>query len=170
MSDHVYMRCYDMGGYTADGSELVTPLIAISAYWTIKPYQKVEAGMKENLLEGLKQEWSVLTDPLIQREWPGSTDVFYVLIDVIAQEAIGCVAVDRKKFQPFISNLFVISRERGKGWSDVLLQHAEHCIREVLKFREARLWCVPEMVNFYEKKGWTVEKKEDTKCVMIHRL
>lgn len=180
--DCIYMRCYDMGGYTADSSDLVTPLIGIGStivssslsssivsekekekererveQWSIKPFQKHDESVTASVVDVLKDEWPSLTEDTIRREWPGSSDVFYVLVDS-ENSVIGTVAVDRKHFHPFISNLFVVPSRRSKGWSRVLLNHAQHFIQSVLQFNEARLWCVPALCPYYERMGWIQDK------------
>jgi GNAT superfamily N-acetyltransferase len=165
--DCIYMRCYDMGGYTADSSDLVTPLIGIGStivlegveQWSIKPFQKHDESVAASVVAELKEEWSSLTEDTIRREWPGSSDAFYVLVDS-ENSVIGTVAVDRKHFHPFISNLFVVPSRRSKGWSRVLLNHAQHFIQSVLQFNEARLWCVPALCPYYERMGWSRDLKD----------
>ena len=167
-----------MGGYTADSSDLVTPLIGIGStivssssssssdkekekerveQWSIKPFQKHDESITASVVAELKEEWPSLTEDTIRREWPGSSDVFYVLVDS-ENSVIGTVAVDRKHFHPFISNLFVVPSRRSKGWSRVLLNHAQHFIQSVLQFNEARLWCVPALCPYYERMGWVQDK------------
>jgi GNAT superfamily N-acetyltransferase len=172
-----------MGGYTADSSDLVTPLIGIGStivssslsssigserekerveQWSIKPFQKHDESVTASVVAELKEEWPSLTEDTIRREWPGSSDVFYVLVDS-ENSVIGSVAVDRKHFHPFISNLFVVPSRRSKGWSRVLLNHAQHFIQSVLQFNEARLWCVPALCPYYERMGWVQDKNESVK-------
>ena len=131
----------------------------------IRPYQEAPSKLQERAAEGLLRQWgaslgisSVLDMMLyISRNW-STTDVLYVMSD--ADRFVGCVAVDRKQFYPFLSNLYVDEEFRGKNNGERLLHFAERYVSDELHFQQARLWCADDLVDYYAKRGYVVEALE----------
>jgi hypothetical protein len=53
-----------------------------------------------------------------------------------------------------------------EGYSKILLDFANQHIKS-MGFDEARLWCEKELIPFYKKLEWNIEKMSDEKYVMI---
>jgi len=135
-----------------------TPISVISEDYMIIPFQK--SIQQENAFQLLNSEFPQIESiELIQKEWYGGTDILYVM--EIDNEIVGTIAIDRKKFYPFVSNLVVNKSYRNQGLAKILLHFAEHFSLR-LKFQEITLWCKPELQKFYEKMEFHFEKKETT--------
>ena len=91
----------------------------------------------------------------IKKNFSGG-DIFYILYR--EDHFIGSVAIDRTNFYPCLSTLFVRAEDRGRGFAKLMIDFSAAYIQSVLKFREMRLWCKPELIPFYLKEGF---KKED---------
>lgn len=95
------------------------------------------------------------------------TDVLYVL--TVDDKFVGCVAVDRRNFYPFISHLFVVKGERKKGYSKLLMYVAEVYIK-LFKFTEAKLWCKKHLQPLYARQGYKLEDKQDDLLIMSKKI
>lgn len=108
-----------------------------------------------------------ISDPVdmtfyINKHWNSEGgDALFVMTDQESEEFLGCVAVDRKNFFPFIGNLYVSKDKRNRGLAARLMDYAERFICDGLKFDRARLWCDASLIDFYIKKGYIVEKDDD---------
>ena len=87
--------------------------------------------------------------------WASASDVLYVM-ERGGFGFVGCVAVDRRLFVPFISHLLVSPGLRGRGHGRTLLDFAmRHVARQ--GFDEAKLWCDPSLCRYYGSMGWEVD-------------
>ena len=149
--------------FKADGG-LIGPLPAPG----FCAYQQCSLAAKEALLPLLAAEWSELTDTFIRARWPGGSDIFYIYApnnNVVA----GCIAVDRSNFYPYISNLFVMPDQRKQGHGKTLLKHAI-AFTKSMGFPDARLWCKPDLLTWYEKQGWQRDGEQDGGKVHLLRI
>ena len=72
---------------------------------------------------------------------------------------IGYIAVDKNHIIPVIGSLFVISEKRKNGYARILLEFAEHDLRNH-GFTECWGWCTPSLVKYYENTyGFSVRIK-----------
>ena len=132
----------------------------------IRPFQEANEDLKMQTALELTREWGEklnITNPIemqlyIARNW-SSTDVLYVMSNMGA--FVGCIAVDRKNFYPFIGNVFVTHKFRSQGNGKVLMEFAEKYIFTQLKFEYARLWCDDSMLPYYTKQGYVFEHKTE---------
>lgn len=159
--EHFEQRCK----FQAD-SGLVCPFVHEDDEYIIKPYQDVPANIQKEVVEKLDKEFGDYSHKFINKTWNNS-DVFYVLI--VDDKLIGTVAVDRKNFYPVISQLFVVSNYRNKGYASKLLDFAENYIRS-MKFSVAKLWCEPDLIKFYQKRGYEIEDTMKKQVIMIKNL
>ena len=136
----------------------------------VLPHQKCDPEVQKALFAALLAEFgkdmgcddAECVARYVDREWPDG-DAMYVL--TVSGAFVGCVAVDRKNFVPFLSHLYVVPKHRGRGNGLLLLEFAERACKD-MGFTEARLWCDPGMRAYYEKYGWTPEKVKGGKLVM----
>ena len=153
--------------FSADGG-LIGPLTSnLGNGLVIKAYQQVPAQIREQVVTAINVEWSELTDAFIRANWPGGSDIFYVLVSMPVSASasasasveclfVGCMAVDRRNFYPYISNLYTVASERKKGHGRTLLDHGM-AFTKSMKFPDARLWCKPALLPWYQSMGWTVD-------------
>lgn len=145
----------------------------------IRSYVDVDQAVRATTAEKVYEQWAAETgcsspidaEAYLDRRFAsGGGDVLYVMTRHGA--FVGCVGIDRQQFYPFITNLLVAAEHRGQGCAKRLLAFAEDFIRAGLKFGEARLWCKPEMVPFYENVGYATEDFDQSKqvAVMVRRL
>lgn len=80
---------------------------------------------------------------------------WYLLIN--GDEIIGSYSlmnndfVSRQDLWPYLSNLYVDEKKRGKGLGAVLLEHAR---QEAYKLGYNKLYLCTDHINYYEKYGW----------------
>jgi GNAT superfamily N-acetyltransferase len=166
------MRKSELCTFMADAG-LVCPLQVDDSQYTIRPYQHCSRKVQEAVSAALFAEWQDgaakevdYTDEGIRKAWPGG-DVLYVASDD-ADLFMGCVAVDRRNFHPFISHLLVTPSARGRGLGSRLLKHGEEYAR-CLRMESVKLWCRPHMVPFYAKRGYVLAdaKKSDISDIVV---
>ena len=151
----------------------ICPIHIITAEYTIQVYQNHEQTIQEELLSYLQDEWNNedtnYTHQYIVTNWPDA-NAFYIMTNTNTGSLIGSIAVDRKNFLPFISNLYILPEYRKKGYASVLLQTAEDYIKS-MGFTEAHLWCKESLITYYQKRGYEIENsKNETKIVMVKYL
>lgn len=137
---------------------LVCPMRYSDNNVQVQAYQECDPKVKKEVAQHLLNEWGELNhidsvqecQRFIERRW-SSSDVLYVATK--NGKFIGCEAIDRINFLPFISHLYVIPTERRKGYSKLLLHVAEEYIAGY-GFSEARLWCKTDLKDFYDKRGY----------------
>lgn len=150
----------------------VCPLNMKQSTSEITPYQKCPKSIQNDVLEHLCKEWgNEYTHEYIERNW-ATGDIMYVLMidtEKSGKEFVGSVAVDRKNFTPTISQLYVVPKYRKKGYSKRLIEFAVHYVK-TMEFKEVKLWCKPELVDFYENQGWKVERElnKNTHVMTLH--
>lgn len=149
--------------YQSDGG-LVGPFIRPG----FRAFQQCSAAIRAELVGYINQEWSELNEAFINDKWSGGSDILYVWLSE-EEHLIGCVAVDRHNFYPFISNLFVVPKMRKKGCAKKLIQHGVMCTQS-LGFDTSRLWCKKELLAWYKGMGWVVDDERDTNGEVIYFL
>jgi len=146
---------------------VVCPLVMVSPTLTIAPYFDIDSGAKIDIIIELEKEWPEYTDQFIEKNF-SCGDMLYVATNTRG-EVVGCVAVDRKRFQPFISSLLVVGTNRGKGYGGTLLAFAETYIKQ-FGFNVSHLWCSQDMIPYYQKRGYEVEAEEKSAFVMVKKI
>ena len=91
-------------------------------------------------------------------------DCFYIMTDFWNQEWIGCVAVDTKCGLPCITHVLIREQYRKKNLSKCLLMIAEEYVKS-LGYDEARLFCKPDMIKYYERFGYRHDPVYTVDCV-----
>ena len=146
---------------------LACPTEAHTYVYNIMPFQYINEKLQEKMAQYLQMEWGYknkYTVDTILEEWP-LIDAIYVMTNKINNNIIGCVAIDRKHFFPFISHLFVISEYRGKGYGSVLMDFALKTVK-LLGFNKSKLWCDITQINYYKKMGWKIEDNRNDLYIM----
>jgi hypothetical protein len=150
--------------------------------YKICPYQDCSVEIQKSVVQEL-QNWlqsSSITSDWIKATWPGGTDVMYVacipcIVDAVSDVSFafaGCIAIDCKNFDPFISHLCVREdlRHAAKAhtttscsfsWGKRLLRFGLDACRISLGSSMARLWCSDALVPYYVKQGWWKELLHD---------
>ncbi len=132
----------------------------------VRPYQAQAPAVRSAIVEWLRSEWGAAYDSAhVLRRWPGS-DALYVMTEADGATPVGCVAVDRAHFYPFVSHLYVTPRARGGGAGGRLLEVAED-YAATMGFTEAKLWCSDTLVPFYAARGWAIEPSFATPGVNV---
>lgn len=121
-------------------------------------YQELPINIQKQVVDTISIEWPEFTDAYVRKHWNCATNLFYVLHK--NDNFIGCVAIDRIVFLPYISHLYVVKDERHKGYAKYLLSIVEKCTKH-LGFDISRLSCKPELISFYNKLGYELEKEEN---------
>lgn len=147
--------------FKADGG-MIGPLSAPGIY----AYQQCSLDLKQNLLKEISKEWSELTDVFIRAKWPGGSDIFYILHDQTDGSLIGCVAVDRSNFYPYISNLYVTPTKRRQGHAKTLINHGI-AFTKSMGFQEARLWCKEHLLKWYQSMGFKQDGTQGQVYLMV---
>ena len=146
------------GHYKAD-TGYVYPYVVTCGDIVIKPFQEQPNAIQAAVSDALQSEWgSRYSVGFINESWPDS-DVMYVAC-TSRGDFVGCMAVDRKNFCPFISHLFVAPDLRKQGVGGLFLAVAEKYSRQKLKFNEMKLWCLPHVLPYYTKRGWVEESRD----------
>lgn len=158
-----YIKDENRCSYLAD-TGMVYALNIINDTYIIKPYQDMSSNIQKQVIEMLSTEWDFYTDRYIKINW-NNADIFYIMTTPDQTKFIGSVAVDRKNFNPFISQLYVNPSERKKGYSYILLDIAEEYAKQ-FHFPTIKLWCNLDMISFYKKLGWTLIEKQDENYIM----
>jgi len=148
----------------------VCPLVVKSPTYIIEPYQNQSPRIQALVVEQLRNYWGIIYTPeYVRRTWV-DTDVLYVATtNEPHPKLIGCMAVDRKHFYPFISHLLVVEEFRKQGHGARLIQLGEDYARS-LGFTEVKMWCEPDSRAYYEKKGWKVEDFIEKKYVLTKAI
>lgn len=153
-NDEIISKCIELSHSHADIGT-VTPIEVYAKNFCIIPYQSAKIETQQELADKLSSLNKDISRDYILENWQGS-NVMYVMVS--GNEFIGSVAVDRKNFEPFISHLYIDKTHRNKGYGKRLLEHGILYSRE-FKFNTVKLWCDEEMIPYYEKLGWTNEKR-----------
>ena len=135
---------------------LICPVSIKDETGEIKPYQDYNENIQKDVIKSLVIEWGDdYNHEFIMREWP-SSDALYVMTNK-SGEFVGCIAVDRKQWYPYISQLLIVPSQRKKGYAKKLLSVAEKYIKD-MGFDTARLWCEEKLLDYYKKQGWQVDE------------
>lgn len=145
---------------------IICPLIYKKDSICIEPYSVISQQNQKNISNLIVEFWPEYNEDFIKTNFT-ERDVLYVCHDT--KNVIGCVAIDRKRFFPFISTLFVDKNNRKKGFAKLLLYFAETFIKEY-NFSVSHLWCTTNLVDFYKKHGYEFKEKEDDIIVMQKNL
>lgn len=166
----------DISSYTAD-TGLVNAVHKESSEYILTPFQNSPKDIQTEVVSYLKKEWyesnkkdDTFSIDFIKTTWNDANNILYVLMQKNLKDSnlvrlIGTVAIDRKQFVPFFSQLFVVPHERNKGYANILIKHAEKYIKK-MRFNKSKLWCKPDLINFYNKLGYDVEDKKDEVYIM----
>jgi len=147
----------------------VCPLTQETSTYKIIQYNQAFPEVQSVVIKHLKKEFGdFYSDRFVRKNW-SSGDVFYVMVDKSETRFIGCVAVDRRNFYPYISELYVVPNERRNGYATKLLKFGEEYTKS-LSFYVAKLWCDKELVGFYKKRGYTIEEIKDNTYMMRKTL
>ena len=129
--------------------------------YKILPYSKHDDATKKDAIDHLSAFWTEWTydHNFIEANW-GKDDMFYIMVskDAVSKDGrfLGTVAIDRKNFYPFISQMYVVPSERRKGLATELLRFGED-VTMSMGFDTAKLWCEKHLVPWYEKRGYQAE-------------
>lgn len=104
-------------------------------------------------------------DGYVQRNWL-MPDTFYIMTDYWNTTWYGCIAVDTRNGTPTLSHLYVRPGNRGRGLSKFLLMISEEYV-ETLGYTEARLFCKPDMVAFYQKNDYFIESTMNNGMIIM---
>lgn len=136
----------------------------------IKPYQLCPPEVRKVAVQSLFNEWKtemhVSTPEECETQLIGgiaSGEILYIMYK--DNTFIASAYIERKKFFPFISNLFVHPNHRKHGYARDMLAHCLHHIK-MIGFTEARLWCSKDLVPFYNHLGWKEENIDGATHVM----
>lgn len=113
----------------------------------------------------------VQQDDFIKHHWSNS-DALYILTKKYHHsdsKFIGCVAIDRTKFYPYLSHLYIIPEYRKKGMGKFLLEFVEKYTSKS-GFSEIRLWCNPSLFLYYNKLGYIEESREADLIFMTKKI
>lgn len=159
----------DEHGHCSADNGTTYPMTYTCKEYTIVPFYKLTTAEKEYVSKHLQSVWSTYTVNYIEFNWSYG-DILYVCMDASTKEIMGSVSVDRKNFLPFIGSLYVLPHLRNQGCSTKLLRFAEKYV-SYLGFNVAYIWCENDLDKFYEKHGYTIDKKEsDTVLIMCKKL
>lgn len=165
------MRTSELCTFMADAG-LVCPLQVDEDEYMIRPYQHCSPKIQDAVSAALGAEWQQTddveyTDAGIRKAWPGG-DVLYVAAAKNAELFLGCIAVDRRNFHPFISHLLVTPSARGRGYGSRLLKLGEDYAR-CLRMESVKLWCKPHMVPFYEGRGYVFAERRKSDIIVMSK-
>ena len=93
-------------------------------------------------------------------DWKSTRATLFVLTDaqVPGVPFVGTVSLQytiTSSYSPCIANVFVHPSLRGYGFGKLLMSFAEKFLKRS-KMTTAYVWCEPELVGFYEKRGYKV--------------
>jgi GNAT superfamily N-acetyltransferase len=165
-------KCLALSRFLADSGN-VCPLEVHAAAYTILPFSQTSASVRQQTVDALQKEWAddaqPFTEAFIRKTWP-DIDVLYVAATP-DEQFLACMAVDRRNFYPFISNLLVAPAYRSRGYAGRMLDLGEQYARESLGFDCAKLWCNDGLKGYYTKRGWTVDgQTDDGTWIMMKKL
>jgi GNAT superfamily N-acetyltransferase len=138
----------------------------------IRPFADVPPDVQREACESNYQQWKdKLTDThsaaefmaYVEKNWTRG-DVFYVVLSC-GGRFIGTAALDRLKFNPFVSHLFITPAYRKRHIATLALDFLQHTAAH-MGFKELRLWCEPELEPFYKRLGWQYEADNNGVKVM----
>jgi GNAT superfamily N-acetyltransferase len=167
-------------GHTADAG-LICPLTYVDKDNSLEilTFTECDENIKKEVAFHIFNEWGQenkidkleKTIDFIENKWK-ITDILYVLIKD-KKEFIGCIGVDRDKFYPFITHVYVVDKHRGNNYAKLLILCVEKFIK-MFKFNQSHLWCYQELTPFYMKLGYEIEssvkKGEKPQDVMVKNL
>ena len=135
---------------------------------------KLKLAVASSLLDTWGSELGINTKfdmyTFLEKHWNVAGDAVLFVLVSHAEVLLGCVAVDRKNFFPFVGNLYVVPERRREGFGARLLAFAEEYIRHDMRFDRARLWCHEPMCDYYERAGYCIESNDGSKHVMVKIL
>lgn len=139
----------------------------------IKPYQLCPPEVRRTAVQSLFDEWKtemhVSTPEECETQLTGGIASGELLYIMYKRDFIAAAYIERKKFFPFISNLFVHPDHRRHGYARDILEHCLHHIK-MIGFTEARLWCSKDLVSFYNHLGWKEENVDGETHVMVRSI
>ena len=158
--------------YLADVG-LISPPYVITDQFQILSFDQINSDMKQYIIDLLNEEFGQTNDvyyseDFINNTWSGA-NVFYVMTSSDRSKLYGTIAVDRKNFYPYISQLYIVEEERSRNLAKHLINFANRYIKS-LNFTQSRLWCENKLVSYYTNLGWYFEGKENDLNIMVFNL
>ena len=146
-------------GYSIIIFQHLTPRQRIqTAYWLLNIFQTDFKDQNITTIESCI--------PFILEHWKNG-DSLYILLDP-AQFVAGGAAIDTKNNEPFISNIFTVPSARNKGFGRILMRYCED-YSEKMGFTYVKLWCDEDLIQYYTKQGYAVEKTQpNSRGEMVH--
>lgn len=160
-----FFKLTDNCSYHADVG-IISPLKFDNGLYCIEPFNVIDAKLQSKISVLIREEWPEYTEDFIIKNFT-DRDILYVCY--ANDEVIGCVAVDRKRFFPFISTLYVAKSMRKKGYAESLINFAEAFIKEY-RFDVSHLWCKSDslnLINYYKKFGYVIKDTSNDVTIMI---
>lgn len=154
----------EMGQFQADVGYVYPVSVEHNNGFRTRPFARLtDIDVKDAVLHHLSEEFGCSLER-VEREWTHGPDALYVCTtnnnNTNKSSLVGFVAVDRQRFRPYVSHLYVIEEHRGKGVASQLLELAETSALE-MGFSEVRLWCKFPLVGFYSKRGYEEYQMDD---------
>lgn len=163
----------DIVAYTSDGGAVHT-LTAHGPDFLIVPYTKVSSSIGLEMQQLLVKEFGerYFDDKALKEVCDNGSDMMYVMTtNTSPRKLIGCIAVNRKQFYPFVTDLCVVPDSRNKGHARALMTLVEEYVK-TLGYTVIMLHCTENLVVVYEKLGFCVDHGHDQGeyCVMSKNL
>jgi len=158
-----YQEATERGQYSADVG-LFFPISFACAKFVIVPFFQMDKMLSRLVVGYLAEQWPEYSLEFIEKHWCYG-DMLFVCI-APGNKIVGTVAVDRKRFFPFISTVYVVPGYRMKGWARLLVDFGEVYVKHT-GFKESRLWCDEKLVGMYTKMGYSFEKVEDGHHILV---
>jgi hypothetical protein len=157
--------------YLADVG-LISPPYVITDKFQIIPFELItEKQMVSKIINSLNNEFGhdmAYSEDIINKTWTGA-NVFYVMTSSDKTKFYGTIAIDRKNFYPYISQLYIVEDERYRNLGKHLINFANRYIKS-LNFTQSRLWCENKLVQYYSRLGWKYEGKQKDLNIMVFDL
>ena len=162
-----YDEIIDRSEYTENG--YIAPYYLKTYKFEILPFNRIEKSIRTDLINLLNETFkdTKYTEQFIRLNWQG-LNIFYVMITT-ENKLVGCIAIDRRNMNPFISNLYILEEYRNKGYGKYLINYSNKYIKR-LGYTYSRLWCDDNLKSYYENNGWIFENKINNKNIMIYDI
>ena len=157
--------------YLADVG-LISPPYVITDQFQIVPFELItNKQMLNEIINSLNNEFGndmAYSEDIINKTWTGA-NVFYIMTSSDKTKFYGTIAIDRKNFYPYISQLYIVEDERCRNLGKHLINFANRYIKS-LNFTQSRLWCENKLVQYYDRLGWYYEGKQKDLNIMVFDL
>jgi hypothetical protein len=156
--------------YLADVGLFYPPYV-ITDQFQITTFENINEQIQDQIVNLLSLEFGTdveYSTNFIKTSWVGA-NVFYVMTSSDNSKLYGTIAIDRKNFYPYISQLYIVESERCRGLATHLINFANRYIKS-LNFTQSRLWCNDKLVTYYTNLGWLFEEKQNNLNIMVFNL